>query len=398
MIQSFKMALKSISGNKMRSFLTMLGIIIGVMALVILVSLVNGTTSSVTETINNLGSNLVGVSVSNDYGNPVRKEDLDEWAKLPNIKATAPIANGTMTGKFNSTSKSVTVYGTTEQYFPIRKLDISIGRFLKASDYDNHTNVCVVNSALAEKLVGYTSCLNEEITLNGTKFKIVGVLKENADATALATIMGGGNLEAYIPYSTHVRLYTDTSNNIQAFYLSAADDATTESVKNTINRIMLERFNYDEDAFNVQSTDTLEDAMGNITAILSILLGGIAGISLVVGGIGIMNIMLVTVTERTREIGIRKAIGASRGAILRQFLIEAVVLCMIGCAIGIFLSWSFLRLVSVIVSSLDLSFEMNGTVVVVAVTFCFLIGVIFGLYPANKAAKMKPIDALHYSE
>jgi putative ABC transport system permease protein len=392
------MALKSISGNKMRSFLTMLGIIIGVMALVILVSLVNGTTSSVTETINNLGSNLVGVSVSNDYGNPVRKEDLDEWAKLPNIKATAPIANGTMTGKFNSTSKSVTVYGTTEQYFPIRKLDISIGRFLKASDYDNHTNVCVVNSALAEKLVGYTSCLNEEITLNGTKFKIVGVLKENPDATALATIMGGGNLEAYIPYSTHVRLSTDTSNNIKAFYLSAADDATTESVKNTINRIMLERFNYDEDAFNVQSTDTLEDAMGNITAILSILLGGIAGISLVVGGIGIMNIMLVTVTERTREIGIRKAIGASRGAILRQFLIEAVVLCMIGCAIGIFLSWSFLRLVSVIVSSLDLSFEMNGTVVVVAVTFCFLIGVIFGLYPANKAAKMKPIDALHYSE
>ncbi len=398
MIQSFKMALKSISGNKMRSFLTMLGIIIGVMALVILVSLVNGTTSSVTETINNLGSNLVGVSVSNDYGTPVRKEDLDEWAKLPNIKATAPIANGTMTGKFNSTSKSVTVYGTTEQYFPIRKLDISIGRFLKASDYDNHTNVCVVNSALAEKLVGYTSCLNEEITLNGTKFKIVGVLKENPDATALATIMGGGNLEAYIPYSTHVRLSTDTSNNIKAFYLSAADDATTESVKNTINRIMLERFNYDEDAFNVQSTDTLEDAMGNITAILSILLGGIAGISLVVGGIGIMNIMLVTVTERTREIGIRKAIGASRGAILRQFLIEAVVLCMIGCAIGIFLSWSFLRLVSVIVSSLDLSFEMNGTVVVVAVTFCFLIGVIFGLYPANKAAKMKPIDALHYSE
>ena len=210
--------------------------------------------------------------------------------------------------------------------------------------------------------------------------------------------MGSGNLEAYIPYSSHVRLSTDTSNYIKTFYLSAAENATTESVKNMINQIMLERFNYDEDAFNVSSTDTHEDAMGNITAILSILLGGIAGISLVVGGIGIMNIMLVTVTERTREIGIRKAIGASRGAILRQFLIEAVVLCMIGCAIGIFLSWSFLRLVSVVVSSLDLSFEMNGTVVVVAVTFCFLIGVIFGLYPANKAAKMKPIDALHYSE
>lgn len=180
--------------------------------------------------------------------------------------------------------------------------------------------------------------------------------------------------------------------------MSAAEGATTESVKTTVNQLMLERFNYDEDAFSVQSTDSIEDAMGNITAILSILLGGIAGISLVVGGIGIMNIMLVTVTERTREIGIRKAIGASRGAILRQFLIEAIVLCMIGCAIGIFLSWSFLRLVTVVVSSLDITFGMNGVVVIVAVSFCFFIGVVFGLYPANKAAKMKPIDALHYSE
>lgn len=398
MIQSFKMALKSISGNKMRSFLTMLGIIIGVMALVILVSLVNGTTTSVTDTINSLGSNMVGVSISNDYGNPVRKEDLDEWVKRPNIGAAAPVASGSMTGKYKSTSKSVTVYGTTEQYFTIRNLDLSIGRYLKASDYDNHTNVCVVNSALAEKLIGYTSCLNEEITLNGTRFTVVGVLKENSDATALAAIMGGGNLEAYIPYSSHVRLSTDTSNYVTSFYMSSAEGFTTDSVKTTVNQLMLERFNYDEDAFSVNSTDSLEDAMGNITAILSILLGGIAGISLVVGGIGIMNIMLVTVTERTREIGIRKAIGASRGAILRQFLIEAIVLCMIGCAIGIFLSWSFLRLVTVVVSSLDITFGMNGVVVIVAVSFCFFIGVVFGLYPANKAAKMKPIDALHYSE
>ena len=126
MIQSFKMALKSISGNKMRSFLTMLGIIIGVMALVILVSLVNGTTSSVTDTINSLGSNMVGVTVSNDYGNPVRKEDLDEWVKRPNIGYAAPIANGSMTGKYNTTSKTVTVYGTTEQYFTIKKSELSI--------------------------------------------------------------------------------------------------------------------------------------------------------------------------------------------------------------------------------------------------------------------------------
>jgi putative ABC transport system permease protein len=158
----------------------------------------------------------------------------------------------------------------------------------------------------------------------------------------------------------------------------------------------LARFDEDEDAFKLSSQNILEEAMDNITSVLSILLGGIAAISLVVGGIGIMNIMLVTVTERTREIGIRKAIGASRGTILTQFLMEAVVLCMMGCALGIFLSWGILQLVSTVVASLDIVFALDGGVVALAVIFCFIIGVVFGLYPANKAAKMKPIDALHY--
>ena len=136
--------------------------------------------------------------------------------------------------------------------------------------------------------------------------------------------------------------------------------------------------------------------MSSITSILTILLGGIAAISLVVGGIGIMNIMLVTVTERTREIGIRKAIGARRGNILCQFLRAAVVLCMLGCGLGIFLSWAILQTVTTVVSSLDMTFTLDGGVVLIAVVFCFIIGVVFGLYPANKAAKMKPIDALHY--
>ena len=136
--------------------------------------------------------------------------------------------------------------------------------------------------------------------------------------------------------------------------------------------------------------------MSSVTSVLTILLGGIAGISLLVGGIGIMNIMLVTVTERTREIGIRKAIGASRGTILSQFLMEAVVLCMLGCAMGIFLSWAVLQTVSTVVADLNMTFQLDGGVVLIAVVFCFIIGVVFGLYPANKAAKMKPIDALHY--
>ena len=158
----------------------------------------------------------------------------------------------------------------------------------------------------------------------------------------------------------------------------------------------MERFEEDEDAFDLSSQNMLEEAMNNITSVLTILLGGIAAISLVVGGIGIMNIMLVTVTERTREIGIRKAIGATRGVTLTQFLMEAVVLCMMGCCLGIFLSWAILQTVTTVVASLGIRFALDGGVVLVSVVFCFLIGVIFGLYPANKAARMKPIDALHY--
>ena len=169
-----------------------------------------------------------------------------------------------------------------------------------------------------------------------------------------------------------------------------------EKAETAMTALLMERFEDDEDAFSVSSQNVLEDAMNSITSVLTILLGGIAAISLVVGGIGIMNIMLVTVTERTREIGIRKAIGASRGTILSQFLMEAVVLCMLGCALGIFLSWAILQTVSTVVSSLDMTFSLDGGVVLIAVVFCFIIGVVFGLYPANKAAKMKPIDALHY--
>ncbi|MBO6040097.1 MAG: FtsX-like permease family protein, partial [Oscillospiraceae bacterium] len=150
------------------------------------------------------------------------------------------------------------------------------------------------------------------------------------------------------------------------------------------------------DAFRISSQNVIEEAMSSITNVLTILLGGIAAISLIVGGIGIMNIMLVTVTERTREIGIRKAIGASRRTILRQFLIESVVLCMLGCGLGIFVSWGILQIVSVITAGTALSFHLQGRVVFLSVLFCFIIGVVFGLYPANKAAKMKPIDALHY--
>ena len=394
MIQSIRMAFKSIAGNKMRAFLTMLGIIIGVVALVVLVSLVNGATSSVTDAVDSLGSDLLSVTVSDDKGSPVTLDTLDEWAQEDGIGLLAPVSASSSTAKYDSTSDSITVYGTTRSYYDIQDLNLSLGRFLQTSDVENHTYVCVINETTATDLVGYLDCVGEEISIDGMKFTIIGVLEDND--SSLTSVFTSGSMVAYIPYTTLLRLSSTVTSEITEFYVSAEEDGTVSDAQTAITALLYERFEEDEDAYTITSTDVLEDAVSSITSILSVLLGGIAGISLLVGGIGIMNIMLVTVTERTREIGIRKAIGASRGVILRQFLIEAIVLCMIGCAIGIFISWTILPLVTVAVSSLSLTFNMNGTVVLIAVAFCFLIGVVFGLYPANKAAKMKPIDALHY--
>jgi len=393
-MQTLKMALKSIGSNKLRAFLTMLGIIIGVMALVILVSLVNGATGSVTDKISSLGSNLITVSISDNKGSPVYLADLDNWMEEKKIGNAAAYVKESFTGKYGGNAESVDVYGVSSSYDSIQGLSLLLGRFIKSSDVDNHTYVCVINETLATDLIGYTDCLGQEITVNGVKFTVAGVIED--DDNSLTREFKKDSYVAYIPYTTLVRISDSATLEVTSFYISAAEDGTTKEAEDTMTQILMKRFEEDEDAFSVSSQDALENTMTSVTSILTILLGGIAAISLIVGGIGIMNIMLVTVTERTREIGIRKAIGATRRVILLQFLMEAVVLCMMGCAIGIGLSWSILKVIGIVVSSLSISFKMNMTVVIVAVGFCFAIGIVFGLYPANKAAKMKPIDSLHY--
>ena len=394
MIISFKMALRSISSNKMRAALTMLGIIIGVMALVVLVSLVNGATSSVTDAVSGLGTSMLTVSISDDKGVPLDLDTINEWMDEDGIGLIAPYISSSVTASADGESGEVTVYGATPAFYDVQGMQLAMGRFLKTSDVEKHTYVCVINETAATELIGYVDCVDQAISLNGVEYTIVGVLSDNEDS--LTSMMSSGSLAVYLPYTSLLRLSDSLTSEVTSFYVSAPENGTMETVEAAMTALLMERVEDDDEAFSISSQSVLEDTMSSITSVLTILLGGIAAISLVVGGIGIMNIMLVTVTERTREIGIRKAIGASRGTILSQFLMEAVVLCMLGCALGIFLSWAILQTVTTVVSSLDMSFSLDGGVVLIAVVFCFIIGVVFGLYPANKAAKMKPIDALHY--
>ena len=394
MILSFKMALRSISSNKLRAALTMLGIIIGVMALVVLVSLVNGATSSVTDAVSGLGTSMLTVSISDDKGLPLDLDTVNGYMEEEGIGLVAPYISSSVTASGDEESGDVTVYGTTPAFYEIQGMQLAMGRWLKTSDVENHTYVCVINETAATELIGYVDCVDQAIRLNGVEYTIVGVLSDNEDS--LTSMMTSGSLAVYLPYTSLLRLSDSLTSEVTSFYVSAPEDGTMETAEAAMTALLMERFEDDDEAFSISSQSVLEDTMSSITSILTILLGGIAAISLVVGGIGIMNIMLVTVTERTREIGIRKAIGASRGTILSQFLMEAVVLCMLGCALGIFLSWAILQTVTTVVSSLNMTFSLDGGVVLIAVVFCFIIGVVFGLYPANKAAKMKPIDALHY--
>lgn len=390
-LQSVKMAWKAVLSNKMRSFLTMLGIIIGVMSLVVLVSLAGGTTDSVNTQIASMGSNLLTVSIQDDKGNPMKLDDVEALTENDEIAKATPVASSSVTASSTYSEETANIYGTTGSYAEIQGLELYSGRFLKKTDIENHTNIVVINAGLAIQVMGRMSVVGESISLDGVDYQIIGVLKADENDSTTTE-----NYEAYIPYTSLVRLASDVSSEVTNFCVSATSEESLDEAENVITQAMLQRFSQDEDAFTVMNQSTVMETMASVNQTLQLMLGGIAGISLLVGGIGIMNIMLVSVTERTREIGIRKAIGANRSAIMLQFLIEAMMLSLMGYFLGIVLSWTVLQVISAI-NSADIIYTMSGGVVGIAIAFSVLIGIVFGLYPANKAAKKKPVDALRFA-
>ncbi|WP_066686016.1 ABC transporter permease [Christensenella intestinihominis] len=389
--QTFKMAWSAIASNKMRSFLTMLGIIIGVIAIVVLVSLVGGATSSITGEIEDVSANALSVTISDDKGHPLTLSDIQALERQDDsFGQVAPLGTTVGTIKKNVINETAQVNGTTAAYADIHNLKLGSGRFLKTADVENGSSVAVLNANASHKLFGTLNSVGNRFSLDGQSFLVVGVLEDSEDIT---TAVMGDNPALYIPFTVESRMAKQPY--VTSFSVSPSTDDSIDEAEDALNKYMLQRFRGDADAFSVLNQSVFLDTIDTVTSTMTLLLGGIAAISLIVGGIGIMNIMLVSVTERTREIGIRKAIGASRSSILVQFLIEALVLCLIGCGIGLLGSWALLELIGVIAGDM-LAVDMSAGVVGLAVGFSIAIGVVFGINPANKASKLQPIQALRY--
>ncbi len=388
-LQSMKMACTAILSNKLRSFLTMLGIIIGVTSLVVLVSLVKGATDSVTEGISESGNTMISVDILEDKGKPLTWKDVEELGKRKSITATASTGNTGSTAKARGKNRDIQVTGTTPGYFEIQNLKPVYGRTLKRADLDNSTYSVILNNRAARELLGTEDGVGETVIIGGKTYRVAGVLEKSG-------VMGWNaeQLEAYIPYSTLMRSAEDI-NYVSSFFLKAESQEDMKNAEREVTGYLKERFGNDEKAFRVINESQFLQLMESTQKTLMLMLGGIAGISLLVGGIGIMNIMLVSVTERTREIGIRKAIGADYTGIMLQFLIEALVISLLGCAVGVLLSWGIIQVVNLVLPQYH--FRMVVEVICAAAAFSALIGMVFGIYPADKAARKKPIDALRFS-
>jgi putative ABC transport system permease protein len=387
-IQGFKMAIKSILSNKLRSLLTMLGIIIGVTAVIALVALGQGATKSVTQQVQSLGTNLLTVNIigRGTTSTMTGTEAIAMADNVAGIKYIAPASTQSTTVKYGTTSVNVSVVGTNADYALVKDYKVASGRFLAQIDLDVYQKVAVIGSTTATDLFGFTSPVGEYVLIQGTRYKVVGVLEVKGDSTT-----GSNDEVVMIPLTSAERLFK--SKGVRTIYVQVETPEQIDAVVTGLETELSGHFRGNTNSYRVFNQSDALSTLTSVSDTLTLALAGIAGISLLVGGIGIMNIMLVSVTERTREIGIRKAIGAKKRDILIQFLIEAMVLSGLGGVLGIGIGIGAAKGAST-VFNMDIVFSVN--IIIIAFCFSVAIGVLFGMFPANKAAKLKPIEALRF--
>ena len=403
-------ALENLNGNKMRSILTVLGIVIGVAAVIAMLSIGRGAQASITSQIESIGTNLIyvtpgstsegGVQSAAGSAGTLTLDDADALAELPNVEAVASVTDSFVQVVYQGVNTNTRLMGVTPGYATVSSLSLADGEFITESDQSARSLVVVLGSSVAENLFGSTSgVVGQKVRLNGQSYKVIGVLESKG-----GTGFMNQDDQVFIPLSTALyRLVGGArfrgSSVISQITIKASDSKVVDQVVTEVTEAMRDRHGTVEgaDDFTVSSQkDTLEAAT-EVADTLTIFLGGIAGISLAVGGIGIMNIMLTTVTERTHEIGLRKAIGAKRNDILLQFLVEAMVLSLLGGIIGAALGWG--------VASLMGQVQFGGSTitpvvgldsVVLATMFSMVVGLFFGIYPAQRASRLQPVEALRY--
>ena len=389
--QSIQLSWENIKSNKMRTFLTTLGIIIGVTAVISLITIVNGVIATVINEFASLGAGTISVSIT---GTPLKsgltESDLESLEALDNVAGVSPTISSTgMAARNQKLLDSVSIQGKNEVYYAHNSL-VTVGRGISEWDVENSAYVCVIDQDIADKLFAGENPVGQTLTVSGTTYTVIGLEGQNDDL--MASMSGfGSNYDGTItiPYTT-ARKVTGNSS-ISSLEIYVADTDFSDQLMDEVESVLYLAFNQNENSYYVFAMDSLLDTMNQMMGTMTYMLAGIASIALLVGGIGIMNMMLVSVSERKQEIGLRKAMGAAPGRIQLQFLLESVVLSLLGGIIGVILG----MLLSLIAARLlDTDFVFSASAVALGVGFSTAVGIIFGWAPARKASRLSPIDAL----
>lgn len=401
LINAFLIALKEIRRNILRSFLTILGIVIGVASVIAMVMIGDGTTANVKESISKLGTNMLTLRVGQERRGPPKEDNSAKpftegdisaiKNEVQNIKAVASENNTRINIVYGNKSNSASVIGTNNDYFIIKDWEVTDGRIFDESELNSGKSSCIIGTTMVKQLFGEENPIGTNIRLKNLSCNVIGVLKSKG-----ASAFGSDQDEIIIIPLKMFQQKIKGDKDISSILISITDGKYIENAKTEITSLMQERRSLrveEPDNFHIRDMEEMLLAMTSTTKMLTYLLGSIAGISLLVGGIGIMNIMLVSVTERTREIGTRLAIGAMENEVLLQFLVESIVLSTLGGIIGIILG---LSIGFVAVDVMELAFILNNQIIMISFFFSTLIGVVFGYFPARKAARLNPIDALRY--